>query len=133
MGGGSALLINSNRRGSAGGSEFGCTGWFCDVLDGAMMLLVVMVIQPSKRSETHEYLQIILTAIIGCFKACLSKTSVHYKRESQSTTELPPVRTHETEEPPLPPLQAIIVMENPPDYAENDQNLYLPPAYCSLE
>ncbi|ULU14534.1 hypothetical protein L5515_002859 [Caenorhabditis briggsae] len=118
MGGGSALLINSNRRGSAGGSEFGCTGWFCDVLDGAMMLLVVMII---------------LTAIIGCFKACLSKTSVHYKRESQSTTELPPVRTHETEEPPLPPLQAIIVMENPPDYAENDQNLYLPPAYCSLE
>ncbi|PIC54898.1 hypothetical protein B9Z55_003965 [Caenorhabditis nigoni] len=118
MGGGSALLINSNRRGSAGGSEFGCTGWFCDVLDGAMMLLVVMII---------------LTAIIGCFKACLKRRSVHHKRESQSTTELPPIQIHETEEMPLPPLQATIVMENPPDYAENEQHLYLPPAYCSLE
>ncbi|EGT35229.1 hypothetical protein CAEBREN_25213 [Caenorhabditis brenneri] len=118
MGGGSALLINSNRRG-AGGGEFGCEGWFCDILDGAMMLLVVMIIA---------------TAIIGCLKTCFyrrQKCLAQQEMEPKSVSEQQPsVAPPPESDAPPPHLPVVIVMENPPDYMEND--MYLPPAYCTL-
>lgn len=118
MGGGSALLINSNRRGS-GGSEFGCTGWFCDVLDGTMLLLVVMIIA---------------TAVISCFKKCFPGKHMHSNHLPKITSEVSTDENgeNETQLPPPPPLPVMIVMESPPDYSERERNAELPPAYCTL-
>ncbi|CAA18634.1 uncharacterized protein CELE_C49G9.1 [Caenorhabditis elegans] len=119
MGGGSGLLINSNRR-KGSSSGFGCEGWFCDLMDGAMVMLVVMVIA---------------TALIGCLKACLCKKQKQLLREpkptSEAAQEVPngPELPQISEAPP-PMLPVVIVLENPPEYAENDQ--YMPPAYCTL-
>lgn len=118
MGGGSALLINSNRRGT-GGSEFGCTGWFCDILDGTMMLLVVMIIA---------------TALIGCLKKCFHQKQKpsDYGHEPKSTSEQLSVAPQENETSAPPSHPVVIVMERPPDYSENGKNVELPPAYCTL-
>lgn len=120
MGGGSALLINSNRRGGSGGSEFGCTGWFCDILDGAIMLLVIMIIA---------------TAFIGCLKSCFSRKQKYpeHEIEPKSTSEQPQNLGHQESFEAQPPhIPVVIVMENPPDYAENNESSYLPPPYCTL-
>ncbi|EFO83784.1 hypothetical protein CRE_14224 [Caenorhabditis remanei] len=120
MGGGSALLINSNRRGGSGGSEFGCTGWFCDILDGAMMILVIMIIA---------------TAFLGCLKSCFNRKRKYPDQEIEPKriSEQPQNLGHqESSEAPPTHLPVVIVMENPPDYEENEESLYLPPSYCTL-
>ncbi|CAI2295572.1 unnamed protein product [Caenorhabditis sp. 36 PRJEB53466] len=112
MGGGSGLLINSNRRGG-GGSDFGCDGWFCDVLNAAMTVLVILIFA---------------TAFLGCFRSCFKKT----RREGRSKSR----RASSSEVPGAPEAVAQLVsapchvsVESPPDYNESDN---LPPTYSSL-